>query len=284
MVEIISQQNLDDHNDLVIFPEEMDFLDFNKKTFTTWAFLRILKSPFILMLSKSNPSPSSGKRDYSKIRFSHFVSHATRYFRASNGKLDDVLSSIILSYKKQLKQENALFLGLKRVNSPKGLDAIQSPSKKIFIIRHPVSNFSSYKKYLSKKSRPLSIEKFIDSWSSYIEQWITLSHNKSGYKTICYEQLLDAPSETMKGVCEFLGITYSDKLLSPTRAGGLWAGNSSSNKEFDKIDSSPRDRLKDISDSERKEITELASKEIEKLRIKYPESETCKLIETYFSL
>ncbi len=48
-----------------------------------------------------------------------------------------------------------------------------------------------------------------------------------------YEDLVANPSAAMKRVCDFLGISFDpDVVLTPTKAGKLWAGNSASEREF----------------------------------------------------
>jgi hypothetical protein len=55
-----------------------------------------------------------------------------------------------------------------------------------------------------------------------------------------YERLVQAPGPTMQDVCQYLEITFDpDIVLKPTKAGRLWAGNSSAGVEFSEISTEP---------------------------------------------
>ena len=55
-----------------------------------------------------------------------------------------------------------------------------------------------------------------------------------------YEQLVLDTAATMKSVCDFLGVTYDPAVvLTPTKAGKFWAGNSAAETEFSSISVDP---------------------------------------------
>ncbi len=63
-----------------------------------------------------------------------------------------------------------------------------------------------------------------------------------------YGSLLAAPEKTLQRVCAFLGVTYTPAMLTPTKAGQPWKGNSSADRAFEAISREPADRW-------RKELT-----------------------------
>jgi hypothetical protein len=57
---------------------------------------------------------------------------------------------------------------------------------------------------------------------------------------IQYEKLATDPAFTMKGVCEYLGISFDPAtVLSPTKAGEHWSGNSAARVGFSEISTEP---------------------------------------------
>lgn len=55
-----------------------------------------------------------------------------------------------------------------------------------------------------------------------------------------YEKLVQDPAETMHEVCAYLGVSFlPEAILSPTKAGQPWSGNSAAQVEFDQISSEP---------------------------------------------
>jgi Sulfotransferase family len=67
-----------------------------------------------------------------------------------------------------------------------------------------------------------------------------------------YEQLVQDTATLMKKVCAFLEIAYSpETVLTPTKAGKFWAGNSAAETEFNQISEEPITRWqKDLSEHE----------------------------------
>ena len=61
-----------------------------------------------------------------------------------------------------------------------------------------------------------------------------------------YHRLLDEPAETLGNVCNFLGIPYSSAVLTPTKMGRLWSGNSSGGETFAAISHEPVDRWRKL--------------------------------------
>ncbi len=61
-----------------------------------------------------------------------------------------------------------------------------------------------------------------------------------------YGQLLTDPAATLKRVCTFLGVAYTSAVLTPTKNGVPWKGNSSADAKFDSISREPVDRWRKL--------------------------------------
>ena len=57
-----------------------------------------------------------------------------------------------------------------------------------------------------------------------------------------FERTLSAPAETLQRLCEFLDIRYDEGMLTPTKAGRPWEGNSAAQQRFDSISPEPINR------------------------------------------
>ncbi len=65
------------------------------------------------------------------------------------------------------------------------------------------------------------------------------------YKVVRFEDILQEPEKTMKGVCEFLGIEYTSKMLIPSSFGVQQGGNSHEGKVFNTISADNLGRWKE---------------------------------------
>ena len=58
-----------------------------------------------------------------------------------------------------------------------------------------------------------------------------------------YERLVREPAQTMEEVCSYLGIDYdADTVLTPTKMGQFWSGNSAARTNFSQISTEPATR------------------------------------------
>ena len=90
------------------------------------------------------------------------------------------------------------------------------------------------------------------------------SYGPERYKVIHYETLVGQPEETLRSLALFLGIEIEDTMLTPTRAGRVWQGNSMFGDRFHGISERSVGRF-------RKNLTSEAIHRLEKLL--YPEIE-----------
>ena len=108
----------------------------------------------------------------------------------------------------------------------------------IHIVRNPYASLVAIRKAKTKKGYPFIHNSILALQNSYynLERNQRLFQN---YLVVKYEDLLVSTEETMKKVANFLGIKFTNILLTPTIMGEYWEGNSSSQKSFNKISSSP---------------------------------------------
>lgn len=65
-------------------------------------------------------------------------------------------------------------------------------------------------------------------------------------EVIEYHRVLDEPAEVLGRVCGFLGVAYSPAVLTPTKWGRAWSGNSSGEETFAAISHEPVDRWRKV--------------------------------------
>ena len=108
--------------------------------------------------------------------------------------------------------------------------------KMINIVRDPRDNFASIKsgqkKYYSKIGLSY-LQNFANVLFRSRQDLLSCFYNKKNkrFKFITYENLVKNPKKTMKRLCLFLKIKYSDILVNPTFGGNKFYGNNF-NKKF----------------------------------------------------
>jgi hypothetical protein len=110
----------------------------------------------------------------------------------------------------------------------------------IHIVRNPYANLVSIRKYRSvrrdgsRKGYPFLFIPF----KSLYQSFYFLHRNRRlipDYHVIQYEDLVCQPLETIKALCNSLGIPFQESMLLPSRQGQLWQGNSTTNVKFNGI-------------------------------------------------
>ena len=124
-------------------------------------------------------------------------------------------------------------------------------SKFVFIYRDPRDNFISFKKKLGEK---LTAIKFAKSWNDSFEQAKQIDPSQIIY--IKYEELISQPEVHLKKIAEHLGIQYANELLTPSKLGVPWKGNSMFGSKSKGFRSDSIGRYKNIITSEELDILE----------------------------
>ena len=108
-------------------------------------------------------------------------------------------------------------------------------SKYLYIIRDPRDVYCSLGLARRGTNKELTPESFAAGWelSTLIARWA--ERRLAGFKLIRYEDLVENPEAGLEAICAHLGIDYSADLLTPTRAGQRWRGNSMHGQEFEGV-------------------------------------------------
>jgi len=116
-----------------------------------------------------------------------------------------------------------------------------SYKKAVRVVRHPIDSFYSLKVWYwdqrKVKKPPGYVKEFIQGWRKYQEYW----DKKEDVYTIRYEDLMDDPFSTLKGVAKELGLECTDRDIQravskyPPHGKALKHLNKFSNRELDLI-------------------------------------------------
>lgn len=105
------------------------------------------------------------------------------------------------------------------------------PSARVIqTVRDPRASFVSERERPTRSSQSLKtlVRDHSRRWRlSTLNGIVGAATRPDRYRLVRYEDLLRTPEVVMHDLCGFLGITYADILLTPTRAGQPWSGNSS---------------------------------------------------------
>ena len=117
-------------------------------------------------------------------------------------------------------------------------------AKFIHLIRNPYANWVALRKYKSiSKGGPLlyRVAKTFQNNYYYLER---NKRSIENYHVLKYEDLLSETESTIKSICSFLDLEFNQSLLSPTKNGEIWSGNSTSNTKFCSVSTKNIDKWK----------------------------------------
>ncbi|MEM8961274.1 MAG: sulfotransferase [Acidobacteriota bacterium] len=129
----------------------------------------------------------------------------------------------------------------------------------LHILRDPRDNWYSWRRYRDKKKphRKWDLPWFLRRWyrSAHLAGRHLDRFGPERYRIMRYEDLVEEPEAETRRIADFLGITWRDSMLIPTRGGSPWGGNSMHGKTFQGISNSSVGRWKDaLDENERAEI------------------------------
>lgn len=143
-----------------------------------------------------------------------------------------------------------MYLGLNKTQLPESVNFVEKSventelatewkrfypgARFINIIRNPYSNLVSLRKYKTSRGYPFLRTSIWAMYNSYYHMYKN-RNNIEDYKLVRYEDLISNPQETMKDLCDFLGIKFSEKLIQPSVFGESWIGNSANGKPLQRI-------------------------------------------------
>jgi hypothetical protein len=252
---------LDNHPELLVLPEETAYFP---TVLTKYAPRgRRAQFDYITKESLSNVlfgGPCKwGKRDYSYFPTSRFLQTFEQMAFDPVNVERDLLVIMLEAYAATLDRSlDSITRWIEKTPANrKYLPAIHSrfPHARILVtMRDPRAIFAA--QIALEKTRQLG------TFSTYycISHWrevakVALRAKKGEDKTLIlvpYEKLILEPAEWMKQICAFLEIEYDPAIvLTPTKAGKFWEGNSATETAFSRISTEPLTRWQsDLSEEE----------------------------------
>lgn len=235
---------LDNHPDLVVFPEELKFFQrvtgpsFRKNISKQEKKAILYKFCLHKLQINRNTQDNTGNRNYAGIDFKHFQGQFDALFeKAENDK--EILLSVIGAFMKSIDctGNNKKFWVEKTPYNNYYYPIISEwfPDPIILhMVRNPYDNYFSYK---NKNFKNLTTNRFcLDvAFSDKLIKHAQKKINK--YKIIQYEDLVINTEEVMHEVCNFIGINFNKTLLEPSFLGEAWFGNSSHGYKYKKVSS-----------------------------------------------
>ncbi len=241
---------LDNHPELLVLPEETAYFP----TVLTKYGLRGRRAQFDYLTTESRSNvlfggPSRrGKRDYSdfpRAGLLNIFEHAA----FDPAKIDrDLLVLMAESY------ATTLGLPLDRIKrwvekTPANRNHIpvilsRFPQAKILVtIRDPRAILAAQIALTMRKARNFSVYYVIAHWRVAAKLAKRVLNGEMVGLVVPYEQLAREPSISMKKICDYLEIAFdSETVLTPTKAGRSWSGNSASQTDFSQISTEPINR------------------------------------------
>lgn len=240
---------LDGHEDLMVFPVEMNLRAFLcsdgslKDDFDIDKFFSTGPTTGIFSLRLQKVALDSGARDYHDIDFGAFKNQVRNRWDGKSAKSLQV--EVVRSFLDHSSYRNASprnwvekthgneqFIGVFLGWYPN--------ARVIHVVRDPFDNFCSYRTKSEKKGGIVTPATFSVQWSSSLQNVLAMQRERpSQVMIVQYEDLLRAPEHQIRKICDFLGISYSDKLTIPTTYGVVWSGNSQAGTQFSGISQKP---------------------------------------------
>ena len=120
-------------------------------------------------------------------------------------------------------------------------------AKVILTIRDPRALLAAQIKLEeSRQRRRLSVYRCVENWRTAAR--LALRSRETGAEetgrlfVARFEDTLREPAEQMRKICAFLDTAYDPAMLTPTKAGRLWTGNSAARQNFSAVSDEPVDR------------------------------------------
>ena len=88
----------------------------------------------------------------------------------------------------------------------------------------------------TRKTREFSVYYCVSHWLQAAQLALRAERKEISGIVVRYEDLVADPAPPMQQACDFLGISFDrDVVLTPTKAGKFWAGNSATEREFTRV-------------------------------------------------
>ena len=252
---------LDGHPELVVIPEETDFypviyqylrwVDFKNMSVEDAVSIieKIVyeRTHLRYLLSRSKGEYIGGNYDYHEFQTEVFIETFRNYMLSHPVEYSTILRGIAIAFKEASpldKVKSNIVAWVEKTPRheffAKTFSKWFARAKFIHIVRDPRDNWASYK----KKHPNLNIFQFIVSYRRSYWQGICNRDTVDNYMILNYEELLTSPEYVMERIAEFIGIHFANVLLTPSKLGKQWTGNSMWKEKYKGITTAPIGRYK----------------------------------------
>ena len=280
---------MDSHKDLSLFPMEVKFLthwferlSYKQPTYTDLNEFFLEESKIRLMnnnLADRADIMNSGRIDFSGFNYSELkdkMGQAATRTKEIEICGTELFQKFMLDIHETLdalcgKNGGKVIVSKEGNHGAKYLNEIRDlypTSKFIVIVRDPRDIFASFKAIAEKKKAGLESPSFKENVTpcrfingnkgKNIYAYHELAKRYKGSEDFCfvkYEDLVSNTAKEMTVVAKYLGVTFTNELISPTNLGNPWGGNASSLIGFEGVESSRTEKWrKELESSERRII------------------------------
>jgi hypothetical protein len=250
---------LDGNPELLVFPAETAYFPTALKK---WAprgrraqFDYLTKESFARVLFGAPPRP--GKHTYSDFPKQEFLEHFEKSAFDPSNKDRDLLVLMIESYAavRGIDLSKVKRWIEKTPANRDHLDAIlqRFPEAKILVTLRDPRAIMAAQIALEKRRRTRRFSTYYVAahWRKAARLARQIRRGTLPGFVVQYEKLVAETDQTMREVCAYLGVAFSPEMLSPTKAGQPWAGNSAVQTGFTSVSMEPAYRWRnELNDDE----------------------------------
>jgi hypothetical protein len=250
---------LDGNPELLVFPAETAYFP---TALTKWAprgrraqFDYLTKESFARVLFGAPARP--GKHTYSDFPKQEFLEHFEKSAFHPSNKDRDLLVLMIESYAavRGIDLSKVKRWIEKTPANRDHLDAIlqRFPEAKILVTLRDPRAIMAAQIALEKRRRTRRFSTYYVAahWRKAARLARQIRRGTLPGFVVQYEKLVAETDQTMREVCAYLGVAFSPEMLSPTKAGQPWAGNSAAQTGFTSVSMEPAFRWKnELNDDE----------------------------------
>lgn len=217
---------LDSHPELLVFPEEVVMEHVLRESTPAGRWARMMERSDVVLPGQGLVDLPNGRRDYRHIDGEAYLRDLREAIGAAREDRDYLLAvfRVWLKHAPPEKPERLKYMVEK---TPTNMFLYSTyrrwfPSARfIHILRDPRDNYVSY----VKKRGGWKLEKFADDWG-HSTRLASERKDEPHYHVLRYEDLVARPEEEMQRISAFLAVDFNETLLTPTRGGTVWEGNS----------------------------------------------------------
>jgi hypothetical protein len=238
---------LDNHPQLVVFPEETTYLQ------RQYRFRRLRNHQAKLdLLLKGTAVSLLGTSRYPGFDNGRFVTLATEFINRPWMSESLLFSEMIRAYGIAVGADwrncaRWVEKTPKTETYPEEMNELFPDAKFIQMVRDPRAVIASRKQWnIKEKGHYTEAHRLAREWNRCAREIPRLRRDSGRFLIVHYEDLVREPRQMLLEICRFGGFEFSESMLRPTRAGSRWQGNSAYYyKALDGISTAPVDKWKD---------------------------------------